>query len=62
MNFSAAILVLSACGTNKKERLAYVERPAELIYNEALNQLDRGDWDDAKLLFQEVEIKGFIID
>ena len=55
MNFSAAILVLSACGTNKKERLAYVERPAELIYNEALNQLDRGDWDDAKLLFQEVE-------
>jgi outer membrane protein assembly factor BamD len=50
-----AILVLSACGTSKKEKLAYVERPAELIYNQAVNQMDRGDWGDAKLLFQEVE-------
>ncbi len=50
-----AILVLSACGTSKKERLAYVERPAELIYNQAVEQMDRGDWADAKLLFQEVE-------
>ena len=50
-----AIVVLSACGTNKKEKLAYVERPAELIYNQAVNQMDRGDWGDAKLLFQEVE-------
>ena len=55
MTFSAAVLVLSACGTNKKESLAYVERPAELIYNQAVEQLDRGDWADAKLLFQEVE-------
>jgi len=49
------LVVLSGCGSNKKERLAYVERPAELIYNQALDQLDRGDWADAKLLFQEVE-------
>ena len=49
------MLVLSACGTSKKEKLAYVERPAELIYNQAVNQMDRGDWADAKLLFQEVE-------
>ena len=48
-------LVLSACGTSKNERLAYVERPAELIYNQAVNQMDQGDWSDAKLLFQEVE-------
>lgn len=53
--FGMAILVLSACGTSKKERLAYVERPAELIYNQAVNQMDKGDWGDAKLLFQEVE-------
>ena len=49
---------LSACSTaggGKKERLAYVERPAELIYNQAFRQVDRGDWGNAKLLFQEVE-------
>lgn len=53
--FIAACLVLSACGTSKNEKLAYVERPAELIYNQAVNQMDQGDWSDAKLLFQEVE-------
>ncbi|MEP3653574.1 MAG: outer membrane protein assembly factor BamD [Litorimonas sp.] len=51
----AAVLILTACGTSKKERLAYVERPAELIYNQAVGEMDRGDWADAKLLFQEVE-------
>ena len=51
----AAIVVLSACSSNKKEKLAYVERPAELIYNQAVTEMDRRDWADAKLLFQEVE-------
>ena len=55
MTFGATVLVLSACGTNKKERLAYVERPAELIYNQALREMDQSDWDNARLLFQEVE-------
>ena len=55
MTFGAAVIVLSACGSSNKERLAYVERPAELICNQALKELDRGDWADAKLLFQEVE-------
>jgi len=36
-------------------RLAYVERPAELIYNQAVDKMDKSDWDEAKLLFQEVE-------
>ena len=49
------LVTLSACASNKKEKLAYVERPAELIYNQALDQLDIGDFADSKLLFQEVE-------
>jgi len=53
--FAAALFVLAACGTSKKERLAYVERPAELIYNQAVDEMDKRDWADAKLLFQEVE-------
>lgn len=55
-----AILSLSACSTlgiggNKKESLAFVERPAELIYNQAFSRVERRDWAQAKLLFEEVE-------
>lgn len=53
-----AALVLSGCGTlGKKNRakIAYVERPAEAIYNEAFDRVDRRDWTRAKALFEEVE-------
>lgn len=55
---AALTLTLSACsmfGNKQKERLAYIERPAEVIYNEGVDRMDRGDWDRAKLFFQEVE-------
>ena len=42
-------------GGDKKEKLAYIERPAELIYNEGFNQMEKRDFDRAKLFFQEVE-------
>ncbi len=52
-------LTLVACSSfglgKKKEELAYIERPAELIYNQAFVRVDRRDWETAKLLFQEVE-------
>ncbi|MGB6318929.1 MAG: outer membrane protein assembly factor BamD [Litorimonas sp.] len=56
----SATLLLTACSTlgiggDRRERLAYVERPAELIYNEAVDRVDRGRWEEAKLLFEEVE-------
>ena len=53
------IMTLSACasfgGGKKKEKLAYVERPAELIYNQAFNRVENKDFPAAKLLFEEVE-------
>jgi len=57
---AALVLGLSACSTlgiggDKKEKLAYVERPAESIYNQGFNRMERQDWDRAKLFFQEVE-------
>jgi len=58
---SAVVLafLISGCsilgGGNKKEKLAYVERPAENIYNEGMDQMERNDLGRAKLLFQEVE-------
>jgi len=55
----ALALMLTACSSfglgKKKEELAYIERPAELIYNQAFVRVDRADWETAKLLFQEVE-------
>lgn len=54
-----AAMTLVACSTfglgKKKEELAYIERPAELIYNQAFVRAERRDWETAKLLFQEVE-------
>ena len=56
---SALCFGLTACslfgGDDRRERLAYVERPAELIYNQAFEQLDRRQWEEAKQLFEEVE-------
>jgi len=60
LSFAALALSLSACSTlgigkDKREELAYVERPAELIYNQAFDRIQREDWDRSKLLFAEVE-------
>lgn len=51
---------MSACsslglGGNKKAKLAYIERPAEQIYNQGYKRIEKNDWDRAKLFFQEVE-------
>ena len=60
LSFAALALSLSACSTlgiggDKREKLAYVERPAELIYNQAFDRIQREDWERSKLLFEEVE-------
>ncbi|HHL42871.1 MAG TPA: outer membrane protein assembly factor BamD [Hellea balneolensis] len=50
--------VLSGCSTlgrKKKEKLAYIERPAEVLYNAAVTKMDERRYDDAVLLFDEVE-------
>ncbi|MEP6343546.1 MAG: outer membrane protein assembly factor BamD [Maricaulaceae bacterium] len=59
MTIGALTLTLTACSSlglgKKAEELAYIERPAELIYNQAFTQMERQDWARAKLFFQEVE-------
>ncbi len=57
---SAALAVMvSGCsilgGSDSRERLAYVERPAENIYNEGMDNMEKNDLEKAKLFFQEVE-------
>lgn len=55
----ASGLILSGCsvfgGRKSKEKLAYVERPAETLYNNAMVRMDGGDFDRAILFFDEVE-------
>ncbi|MBL8773618.1 MAG: outer membrane protein assembly factor BamD [Phenylobacterium sp.] len=54
---AACALALSACSGNKKNkpRLAYEERPVELLYATGANRLDRRQWAQAVAYFQEVE-------
>lgn len=55
---AACALALSACaGNNKKNRnrLAYEERPVELLYSTGADRLDRRQWNQAVNYFQEVE-------
>lgn len=51
-----AALALTACaGREERPRLAYEERPVELLYNTGANRLDRGLWNQAVDYFAEVE-------
>jgi outer membrane protein assembly factor BamD len=51
-----AALALAGCaGKDKKPRLAYEERPVELLYATGADRLDRGLWNQAVQYFGEVE-------
>ncbi len=54
---TACALALGACASNKKPkaRLAYEERPVELLYSTGADRLDRRQWNQAVGYFQEVE-------
>ena len=49
-------LSVSACaGKGNKNRIAYEERPVELLYSTGADQLDKRHWGDAVQYFDEVE-------
>ncbi|MDP3173015.1 MAG: outer membrane protein assembly factor BamD [Phenylobacterium sp.] len=51
----AAVALTGCAGNKKKPRLAYEERPVELLYATGADRLDRGQWSQAVDYFQEVE-------
>lgn len=51
----ALALMLGACGSDGDDEIDYVERPVEDIYNEALDQLQAGEYRQAAKEFDEVE-------
>lgn len=52
-----AAVAVAGCGSSskKKEKFAYVERPVEVIYQQAARAMERKRYDDAVELFGEVE-------
>src|SRR4029079_17320027 len=50
-----ALMVAGCAGKKPKTRLAYEERPVELLYATGADRLDRGLWVQAVDYFQEVE-------
>ncbi|MDB5420728.1 MAG: outer rane assembly lipoprotein YfiO [Brevundimonas sp.] len=51
----AVTVSLSACAGKARPRLAYEERPVELLYNTGYDRLQSHRWADAVDYFQEVE-------
>ena len=54
----ALALGLSACAgndTDARDKFAYVERPVEALYQEAVDNMERRRFDEAILFFDEVE-------
>jgi len=52
----AATLALSACqNSTRQENRQYIERPVEQLYGLAAEELDKRDYAEAVILFQEVE-------
>ena len=51
----AALALASCAGKKEKPRLAYEERPVELLYATGADRLDRGLWNQAVQYFGEVE-------
>ncbi len=53
---SLSFVILAACqNSDRIEELAYVERPVETLYQRATDELDSRDYEQAILLFNEVE-------
>ena len=51
-----ALMAVSACASNsRQEDLAYIERPVETIYNEAVYSLNRNMWAVSAAQFDEVQ-------
>jgi outer membrane protein assembly factor BamD len=47
--------LMGCAGNSRQQELAYVERPVETIYDEAVHQLERRNWTQAALQFDEVQ-------
>jgi len=52
---AGSAVVLSGCADENQMAAQYIERPIDQIYSDAWKQIDRGNWLQAGLQFDEVE-------
>ena len=52
---AGSAVMLSGCADENQMAAQYIERPIEQIYSDAWKQIDRGNWLQAGLQFDEVE-------
>ncbi|WP_018997772.1 outer membrane protein assembly factor BamD [Hirschia maritima] len=55
VSMTAALIMAGCSSSNRKQDLAYIEKPVEQLYNDAAKSLDRKQWARATLEFQEVQ-------
>lgn len=55
--FAAAscLFILAGCGSSADKQKLEADRPVESLYNQAADMLDRGEYNEAARLFEEVE-------
>ncbi|WP_425409519.1 outer membrane protein assembly factor BamD [Hyphococcus sp.] len=53
--FAACVMLAACSSSSKKKKFAYVERPAETLYANALRDLERKRYETAIAYFEEVE-------
>jgi outer membrane protein assembly factor BamD len=50
-----SMMLLAACGSSSDKKKMEADRPVESLYNQAADSLDRGEYNEAARLFEEVE-------
>lgn len=51
----ASVMLISACSSAKEKQKMEADRPVESLYNQAADSMDRGEYNEAARLFEEVE-------
>ncbi len=50
-----SVVALAGCGSSAEKQKLEADRPVESLYNQAADSLDRGEYNEAARLFEEVE-------
>ena len=55
LSLAASLLFLAGCSGDKADKDVYIERPVDVLYNEAMDQMNDGELDKAAKSFDEVD-------
>lgn len=55
VSVAGSIIALSGCSSSEEKQKMEADRPVESLYNQAAESMDRGEYNEAARLFEEVE-------